>query len=168
MRFVVTGDVEIGKSTALRRLARQMRRKGFQLGGVLTATDRRGRKWVTDLATGKRRLLATREPGGGLTVGRYTLRQEAIDFANAAIESGGHADLLIVDELGSLELKSSGFMAAFDAVSQRGKQPVLLVVRQKLVDQYAAQIGPFDLIFTVTAENRDAIDRDIFKALTAI
>jgi len=167
MLFVVTGGVEIGKSTTLRRLVQRMKRKGFQLSGVLTATDRLGRKWVTDLATGKRRLLASRQPGEGLSVGRYTLRHEAIDFANAAIESGGFSDLLIVDELGSLELKSAGFTAAFDAVAQRGKQPVLLVIRQKLVDQYAAQMGPFASIFSVTGENRDTLDRDIFKALTA-
>ena len=165
MRLVVTGPVEIGKTTVLRMLLPRLRRQGFQLGGVLTTTDARGGKWVQDLQTRQRRLLGPRRPMGDVDVGRYGFRSEAMAFANRAIAQAQASGLLIVDELGSLELKGQGFVSALEALSGRGKKPALLVIRQKLLTEYAALLGPFDDIFTVTEANRDRLHCSIHHAL---
>ena len=45
----------------------------------------------------------------GPRVGKYCFNQEAIEFGNDAIERGAKRDILIVDELGHLELAGQGF-----------------------------------------------------------
>ena len=166
MRVVVTGAVEIGKSTVVQRVLKRLRRDGLHPGGVLTTVDRQNSKWVHDLSARQRRLLGHQWPNGDVDVGRYGLRSEAMAFANEAIVQAQSADFLIIDELGSLELKGQGFTAALEAIRHRGDRPSLLVIRQKLLDEYAEILGPFDFVFPVTADNRDRLHHTLYEALT--
>ncbi len=91
-----------------------------------------------------------------------------VDRLRAAISQG--ADLLIVDEIGPLELEQGKGLApilhTLSAVDEL--PPLLLVVRPELVGQLRKRLPNISFrTFTVTQENRQALARAIIEELFA-
>jgi nucleoside-triphosphatase len=122
---------------------------------------------IRDRATGQRKLFARYQKPGDIVIGRYGIIQSAVEFANEAIMSGVNCDLLIIDELGHLELSNQGLTAAFEAVDLRGTLPSLSIVQRKYLENYIQIWGEPQELFKVTKHNRDHFDRDIFQLLIA-
>ncbi|MCK5147327.1 hypothetical protein KAR48_11260 [bacterium] len=166
MLSVITGAIEVGKTTVLRRVLSHPGLQDLRFNGILTDTSPKGDKWISSLENGNRRLLARRHQQGDITLGRYGIRLAALDFANKCIQEADIDAFLIIDELGRLELNSSGFSAAFKAIHKYRNRHALIVVQQKFIDQYKNMLGPVSRIFTVTMKNRNLIDRQIVDHLS--
>jgi nucleoside-triphosphatase THEP1 len=138
-------------------------------GGVKIGID------AVDVATGERRELADYVAGGGETIGPYTFRQEALAWAIARLEEavaggqrGGDAGLLVVDEVGPLELvHQGGFAAILEPLADPERVPhALVVVRQQYVDVLERLLGRSDTRrFWVDEAQRDALPAQIALAL---
>jgi nucleoside-triphosphatase THEP1 len=125
---------------------------------------------VLDVATGERQPLADRSAGGGKTIGNYSFDEKSLSWAverlEAAIASG--ADLLVVDEIGPLELvRRQGFVAVLAPLSDRETVPLgLLVVRQAHVALLEDWINRDDLRrFVVHPGSRDALPSELATVL---
>ena len=137
---LLTGGRGAGKTRWCEALARAGRDAGLAVRGVLsppvledgakTAID------LLDLATGERRFLAERaRPDLPGTEGLgWRFDHEALAAGNVALERVGACDLLLVDELGPLELgRGSGFTSAFGLLDARRHGLAIVVVRPALV-----------------------------------
>lgn len=137
---LVSGAIGAGKTTVCQKVVEAARARGFACGGLLTpALIEDGRKVGivgVDLGSGERRVLArTDHDLGGPCVGCYHFTADAFAWANAVIASAVEAgcDLLVVDEIGPLELVQGGGLApALDLLSAVPR--ALIVVRISLVD----------------------------------
>ena len=168
---ILTGGRGAGKSTWCFTLAEAARSRGFSVAGVLSRAifandsfppaERKVRIDLVDLTTGDARTLAT--PGDPDAEGhgmRWHFHNETIAWGNAALEaagaatSGSHrgaADLLIIDELGPLELTHGrGLTAGLALLDERGYSFAVVVIRPELVPQ-AQQRWPDAEVFTVPA-----------------
>ena len=137
---LLTGGRGAGKSRWCSALASAAREAGLGVAGLLSpAVLAGGEKHsidLLDLATGERRFVAERArpdlPGTEGLGWRFDL--EALAAGNAALGRVGACDLLLVDELGPLELgRGSGFTAAFGLLDARRYGLAIVVVRPALV-----------------------------------
>ena len=177
MNVLLTGKRQVGKTTVCKRVAELARGLGYGPAGVLTPVllDKDGFPVVRHalmVADGEQRLLARADGDlGGPRTSRYSFDADVFSWVigrlRAAISQG--CDLLIVDEIGPLELeRGRGLAPLLSDLSARRLPPLLLVVRPELAGrlQERLPIIPFRT-FTVTQENRQALADAIIKELFA-
>lgn len=165
LRIAVTGSPGVGKSTLVQKAAVAT---GCHVGGVLARDkrfkDRRIGFELLDLATGATGILAD-EAGSGPQLGKYRVHPEELDRVGAqAIENGLGCDLIVVDEVGPMELSSRRFVAAVEKALSSDK-PMLVVLHEWSQHRLAKKIRGTFKVITVTRENRDAIVKEIAEEL---
>ncbi len=121
-QILLTGRPGVGKTTVIRRALELI--GPVEAAGFYTEEVRaKGRRVGFDVVTldGRRGALA-RAGGGGPRVGRYGVDVDCFErLGVAALESGlaGGAELLVVDEIGKMELFSERFVAMLERVFDR-------------------------------------------------
>ena len=177
MNVLLTGQRQVGKTTVCKQAAELARGLGYGPAGVLTPAllDKDGfpvARHALMVSDGEQRLLAWADGDlGGPSTGRYSFDANVFSWVvgrlRAAISQG--CDLLIVDEIGPLELeRGRGLAPLLSDLSARRLPPLLLVVRPELVERLREQLPgvPFRT-FTITQENRQALPDAIVKELFA-
>jgi nucleoside-triphosphatase THEP1 len=140
--LVLTGAPGSGKTTRCRELAETARAAGLLVRG-LAATVEPGEggaeRWLEDLGSGERRLLGRQAPpevvaGGGP---QWQLNDAALAWSNAILSDAGPSDLLIVDEVGPVELlHRRGALAGVERALARPYRLAVVVVRPWLVPRF--------------------------------
>lgn len=178
---VLTGKVHIGKTTVCRAVADLVRERGYCVRGILTPPilDKNSVRLgieVVDLASGERQVLARRSGPDvgqarlegdftGPRVGPYHFNPMALqwgqDVVARAIAVG--CDLLVVDEIGRLELeRNEGFDHVLDLLETSIVLRSLLVVRATLLDTFRQRLPELEFItFEVTEDNRYTLPFEI-------
>ncbi len=116
MKVLVTGKPGCGKSTLCIKVAQALG-TNLKVGGMISAEIREGgvRKGfkLVDLKTGEEGVLA-HVAGSGPRVGKYCVNLYDLDAIGAgAIERATDAcDLVVIDEIGPMELHSNTFIEA--------------------------------------------------------
>lgn len=160
---ILTGWRGRGKTTWCSALASVARARGLAVAGLLSpgifdtnslpvAERIKLRIDLVDLATGYSRVLAT--PGDPHAEGhgmRWHFIQETIAWGNAALSSADAADLVIIDELGPLELTHGrGLTAGVALLDEHRYSCAVVVIRPELVAQAQAR-WPEAVVLTVPA-----------------
>jgi hypothetical protein len=181
---LLTGPVGVGKTTIARRAVDLARSRGTACGGLLAPAllDGRGEKvgiWGLDAGSGERRLLARTEADlGGPSVGPYSFSAQALAWGVTVIGRAlGRCDLLVVDEIGKLELWQDAGLAPV-LWQDAGLAPVLpwlaagkagralVVVRDFLLAETQQRLGPAQqTVFWTDLENRDGMPARIVAQL---
>jgi nucleoside-triphosphatase len=165
-RIAVTGSPGIGKSTLVAKVATAT---GMRVGGVLARDkrykDRRIGFELLDLATGGVGMLAD-ETGSGPQLGKYRVHPEDLDGLGArAIENALKCELIVVDEVGPMELTSHRFVSSVE-MAIASSRPMLVVLHEWSNHHLAKKIRSTFQVITVTRENREALIDEIAKALS--
>lgn len=175
IHVVLTGEVHVGKTTICRAVVDLARQRGYCVRGILTPPifDHEGQRLgvaIVDLASGEQRTLARVDRDfGGPPVGPYHFDPAVLhwgqDSIARAIAVG--CDLLVVDEIGRLELEqNTGFDQVLDLWATSVVPRSLLVVRTVLLDAFRRRVLELDYIaFEITVDNRDAAPAEIAQRL---
>jgi nucleoside-triphosphatase len=121
-RLLIEARPGAGKTTALGRLAERLGDEGVALSGFLTREMRSGRRRVgfeIETFAGERGLLAHVDIAGPARVGRYGVDLREFErLALPALDAPGDG-VVLIDELGKMELASERFreavLALFDS-----------------------------------------------------
>lgn len=187
--YILTGERGAGKSVVCARVAEQVRESGHTVGGLLTETAARAAvttgassesRYVVDLSVGERFPFGSRcaPAAGAPAVDRseaatdevlpgWRLDAHAWARGNEVLIAATPCDLLIVDELGPLELRAGrGWIEAFTVLGSRDYRAALVVCRPDLVDELIRRLGGSSLkVFEVDRESRDALPGRIVQEL---
>mgnify|MGYP001279530829 CR=1 FL=1 len=152
--LVVTGPKESGKSTLCRELARAAVQAGVDVAGIVTTKAgpraRAGRleappAWgvpsgerlvVTDLRSGRQAML-------GVWTGRqWVMQEEGLTLGHAALAAASPCDLLIIDEIGRLELlHGQGWTESFSLLASGRFRQALVTVREGCMDAFGRSLA---------------------------
>jgi len=168
-RVAITGAPGVGKSTLVMSV---LDRLNCNAGGVLTQERRIGGKRVgfelLDLKNGVRGELATLE-GEGPSMGRYRINLPDLEEVGAkAIETAiKDSNIIVIDEVGPMELFSERFINAAERALASDK-PILLVVQARSQHPLAQKIREKFKLITVTEKNRDSIVDEVASAFKSV
>jgi nucleoside-triphosphatase len=160
-RLLLEGRPGIGKTTVARRLLSLLRQAGVPVGGFTTGELRTGGRregFVVEAASGARDVLAHVGLPGPPTVGRYGVDLATFErIALPALRTPRTATVVVVDELGKMELASAPFR---DAVTELLGREVAMVATVHLArDRFtdALKRRPDVQVIQVTEASRDAL-----------
>jgi len=157
----ITGRPGIGKTSVLLRAVDALKTKGYKVGGMVSREVRKGGVRVgfeiVDFETGRRGWLAHVNQPTGPQVSKYRVNLNDLNVigASSILNAVAKADVIVVDEIGPMELFSPAFK---EAVTQamKSEKPVLGTVHQNARDPLITAIRATKdaEILEVTYENR--------------
>ena len=162
----MTGDIEVGKTTVVGQVVELARARGYVCAGLWSPAHvvdgHKAGIEAVDLSTDERRLLAQlATEGTGMQIGRYVFDPTVLAWANDVLEKAiaAQPDLLVIDEIGPLELEQGGGLAPVLEHLASGRVPrALVVVRAWLVDAFRARLpGILMATFVVEAKTRQTL-----------
>jgi len=168
--LLLTGSPGVGKTSVLLRIVESLKARGCSVGGMVSGEvrvvrDRVGFE-ILDLNTGKKGWLAHVAQRQGPQVGRYRVNLEDLEsigveaIANAVTSS----DVIVIDEIGPMELHSQKFR---EAIMKAAEGPKLLVgvVHWKATDVLITRMKTRNdaEVYLVTLENRENLYALVLK-----
>ena len=169
MVIIVTGAIGIGKTTVCEKVVRIARSQGHSCGGVIARKARNEDIVIEDIQTGETRVLAS--TGGiyqGPRTAKYSFNPEGIYFGIQAIERGTSSNILLVDELGPLELRGQGFARIMEQIAAGKVKNCIVVIRKELLSAFLPLLGTVTSIFEITGDNRNELPGEIGLVLTRV
>lgn len=162
-RIILTGTFESGKTTLLLLLLDSLRKYQLDIAGVISPpVYKDGEKTGIDLLnlrTGIRQPLAVLNSGvnpGQLFTKHWVFSTEAMEEGNHILLEATPCDLLIVDELGPLELeRQTGWMNGISAIDSQHYCLAVCVIRESLIPA-ALQRWPDARVIAMTRETQSA------------
>jgi nucleoside-triphosphatase len=159
MKIAITGAPGVGKTTLCRKLIELVELKA---GGILTQDIREGRVRVgfaiTDISTGRRGVLSHISLREGPRVGKYVVNLKDIKrIAIPAIERAlKEADLVVIDEIAPMELKSLEFIKAVEQTLESEKH-LLFSIHRRANHPLLSRIRREFEVYEVTIQNRNEL-----------
>jgi len=157
----VTGRPGVGKTSVLLRAADDLKNRGYKIGGMISREVREGGFRVgfeiMDFSTGQRGWLAHVNQPTGPQVSKYRVNLTDLSAigASSIINAVRNEDIIIIDEIGPMELFSQGFREAVVQAIE-SKKPILGTIHFRVKDSLIDTIKTREdaEILEVTYENR--------------
>ena len=127
--ILVTGQSGSGKTRWCQELVEQAKARGIHAVGLVSPAVFEGANKIgidlVDVESGSRKLLAVPrgESGIGQTTAYWQFEDETINWGNLILEQLGSCQLLILDELGPLELQRGSGLTNGISVDYRASLP---------------------------------------------
>ena len=162
--LLITGSPGVGKTTILTEAVETLEKEGLKVGGMISREVRadgiRIGFEIVDLTSSKRGWLAQVSNGNGPQIGKYRVNLEDLEAigAKSIIEAVGNCDVVVIDEIGPMELLSWNFREAVVAALE-SQGFVLAVVHRKASDRFLIEVRSREdaEIFVATRENREKL-----------
>ncbi|MET1123787.1 MAG: NTPase [Archaeoglobaceae archaeon] len=161
MRIAVTGRPGVGKTTLCLKVYERLkdRAAGFVTVEVRESGKRVGFR-LRSLKSGREVWLA-KVGAGSVKVGKYAVFVDNLE--SFLDEEDFEAEILIVDEVGPMELKSRKFVRFAESLFDREK--VLVTVHYKSRHPLPERIRREFKLFVLNEENRDRVADEVAKLL---
>ena len=145
--FVLSGESGAGKTALCIRTVTLLQQAGAQVAGLVSPARVEGNRktgiFVRDIRSGEQRLLAERGNHDGLG---WSLDPDAMQWGTNILRAASPCDVLVVDELGPLELKhNKGWTVAWEVLDARNFVVALIVVRPSLIQTLKERLRGHDL-----------------------
>jgi molybdopterin-guanine dinucleotide biosynthesis protein A len=155
VKLLVVGEPGSGKTSWCREYIEGRRESGSSVGGILCpAIEQQGQRVgsnAVDLLTGQEIPFARLSRHGsfkaGEKIGDYTIDRDGISFVRGAIERAveNRCDLVVIDEVGPLELSGKGLMPAVEFALTLAVN-VLIVVRSSLKEALQKRFPEYEFV----------------------
>jgi len=169
--WLVTGSPGVGKSTAVSKIVLRLKSAGVIVGGCTTSERKSGGVRigfeVRDLTTGRVGQLASVASKFGPRVGRYrvNLTDVARVGASGLEAAAASSEIIVIDEVGPMELVSPEFRRGVQRCIESGK-PILAVVHERLEDDLLNELRTkATATLNLSVENRNEVTEELAEAL---
>jgi len=174
--FLVTGRPGIGKTTCLTRTVEILTSRGVSVGGMVTYEVReKGERIgfnIRDVFTGKEGVLARVGLASGPRVSKYTVNLHDLETTGVeAIRSAlRECQVVVIDEIGPMELYSKSFLAAVTS-ALNSEKPVIATIHERAqsFEEGRRILGRSDVkLYTLTLANREAMPSRIAREVASL
>jgi nucleoside-triphosphatase THEP1 len=166
--IIITGKKGIGKTVVCRRLVDMASQSIGFCGGVFTYHLPGSSVVVEDISSMKQMVLAgALNIYHGPLIGNCSYNPAAIKFRRESIEKARTCPLLLIDELGPLEMNPDSGGSAIHLLNDSGTQLKVAAVDGNLLPDFIPAIGEPDYVFNVTLGNRNALPERISSFIKA-
>ena len=141
MIIAISGPRSAGKSSLAYKVCLALKKRDVDCGGLLTLF--RDKKYFYRVQDKAMMPFESIEETIAVHVGRYTITQSTMQFAEESIRNAADRDVLFVDEIGILENQRKGLFEAVDDVLPRPDRVTLLVVRQEIKNEVESLFGVY-------------------------
>ena len=138
--ILLTGLKGIGKTTWCLKLIKIAKEQGIVVEGIVSpgvfSDGKKSSIEILDVHSGERRLFATLNLGKkqAISTPRWSFDSKSITWANEILKRSTENALLIIDEIGPLELlRHEGFVEGLSRIDSRDFQLAIVVVRPSLL-----------------------------------
>ena len=159
MIFILTGPVDSGKTTFLKRVIEELKRQKVKMDGFLSEAIVKDQEKIgydlVDLGDGKS-VPFIRKSGrqDWQRIGPYFFIPEGLSRAKQIILRSREAEILVVDEIGPLELSGQGLWDVLEQVIFQRFQKYLFVLRKGILQDFLKMVGRIELkIFDIKEED---------------
>ncbi|MDX9811968.1 MAG: nucleoside-triphosphatase [Bacteroidales bacterium] len=144
--FIVTGSAGQGKTTFVRRLVEILKEDGVKPGGITSERIVDGSNTsgydIVNVATGERKaFLRSEGHDGSERIGRFYIDNEGLE-AGRTILGQAEGDIIVIDEVGRLEIAGGGWAPSLDALLARSQKTILLAVRDSFAEEVIRKWSP--------------------------
>jgi len=158
--IVITGEIGAGKTTCIKKLVQKLKKENTGVKGIFTSRLMENGETtgydVADISSEENyRFLSVEGEDGQDKIGKYYIDPEGLKLAGKALKIIDSPDVIIVDEIGKLELAGGGWAGELDGLFQKNNSLFILSVRKEVVDQVIRKwnLNPVK-IFEVADDNR--------------
>ncbi len=172
MIFILTGPVHSGKTTFLNKVIHVLKKKGVKIDGFLSkVVGKREETQGYDLfdLNEEKSIPYIRREGekGWQKIGSFLFIPQGLADAEKIILRGKDSCILIIDEIGPLELEGKGLWPALKNVIFQPLTHYLFVVRTNILEDFLGVLGKSEVkVFNI--KDRDAYPRLIKELKEAI
>ncbi|MDY0212143.1 MAG: nucleoside-triphosphatase [Desulfuromonadaceae bacterium] len=146
--FILTGGRGSGKTAALQMLSSEITRKNLRVCGILARGlwhhGQRSGFDIVDINTGVQTPLCRRDiPATGVQSGSFQFHAAGLAAGKTILQRAAtaRADVVIIDEVGPLELRGEGWAKELEELLKKQPCPLVLSVRPSLVETVARYWG---------------------------
>jgi len=139
---IITGEIRQGKTTFTQNIIAELKSRRIKIAGFFSiGIDENGRRKgfnLSDIESGKLiELCSDKKDENRLKLGRFYFNTEALALGNEILKPANIADaqLIVIDEIGMLELKGQGWCSGIEDLTGNFTIPQLWVVRKSLVQK---------------------------------
>jgi nucleoside-triphosphatase len=163
LRIGITGKPKVGKSTVIKEVIMRLKVEGIVVGGMLTSEIHEGGRRIgfsiEDIHSGVKGILAhVRQRGPN--VGKYGVNLADLDSIGAhsitTVLARPEPRIIIVDEIGPMELKSRKFTEAVEN-AMKSEKHLIVSVHQRSDHELVRLIKSTFEILEVTEQNRNEL-----------
>ncbi|WMW21450.1 NTPase [Methanolobus mangrovi] len=161
LRIAVTGKPGVGKSTVVARAVEKLDLKacGIRTAEILVNGKRQGFS-IEDISAGRKGVLSHVRCSGP-KLGKYHVNLADLDGIGAeAIKNAIDCDVVVIDEVGPMELKSENFIRAVEGALDSARS-ILAVLHRSSEHPLAQRIRKEFEVLTVDEDNRDDLPERI-------
>ena len=152
--FVITGQIQAGKSTLCWQLLKYLNQTNITTSGVITLQN--DKKWFYLISEKVRLAFEAADNVDFIPIGQFRIHKENLNQTISSIRAGINSNYLFVDEIGQLELQGSGYYPILDAVFSR-EQGNILVVRESLLDNFFSQFPQTKTYKIIQVKNHETL-----------
>jgi nucleoside-triphosphatase len=172
VNILLTGPPGSGKTRLIQNVVDDLKKLGAIVGGLLTPEVRVGGErtgfHILDIMTGEMEVMADVAFDSDVKVGRYGVNVNVIRDVgvNAIVRAMSKCDVIVIDEIGKMELYSKEFEETVEEALSSPK-PLLGTVGERLRHPFTTKIKalPSVKLLTLTRSNWDQIYGEVKQML---
>lgn len=173
--LLITGPPRTGKTTVLTKTVEELKRRGYKLGGMTSQEIRemgiRNGFEIRDISSGRVGWLAHVHQPVGPKIGKYKVNLDGLHSIGVAaiLSATENAQIVVIDEIGPMELLSAEFQAAVQKAADSPK-PILCTIHYRASNHLVRQLKSREdaEIIEVAQENRDRLPSLIVHKTTSL
>ena len=168
---IISGNIQEGKTTFVEKVIKRLERENIKTAGFLSKVIYRNEQrigyQITELGSERSELLCTLDAHTNWQkVGKFYFNPSGQQLGIHILEDIPQtADMVVIDEIGPLELGGGGWAPAIDKLIKTTSLPMIWVVREQLVEKIARkwQVGDVYLFLLSESPRAKEVEELIVK-----
>jgi nucleoside-triphosphatase len=173
--FLLTGPPRTGKTTILQKVVEKLSGRDFRIGGMISKEiNNKGTRLgfeIYDVSTGQRGILAHVHQPVGPKLGKYRVNLHDLKSigARGIRDATLKADVVVVDEVGPMELFSEEFKDAMQEVLESQK-PLIATIHYRMKAPMIQKLKSREdaHLIEISLENRDRLSTLIVEEVSKL